>query len=203
MHPTAAAVASLIWPSGNHRSFEPPREHPSSLWESSIYLLNLPTRLPEDPKNHSPAPIARSWRATLSRPPAAHPSPAARRTPRPPAQAATFYTPRFASDAPVHLELLGYLRERLVAPNRRQRRPCPELRSMIPNRPSCHRPLRPRGRFRPPSGPRLHLPDCLDSWGHFSVQSAIFLFHFQLLSKLNFSISLDQKGPVRSIDDSQ
>ena len=49
MHPTAAAVASLIWPSGNHRRFEPLGEHPLSLWECSIYPLNSPTRFREDP----------------------------------------------------------------------------------------------------------------------------------------------------------
>ena len=41
-----------------------------------------------------------------------------------------------------------------------------ELPSVIPSRSSCDRRLRPCGRFRRPSGPRLHLPDCLDSWGH-------------------------------------
>src|SRR3990170_4240192 len=47
--PRAAAVASLNWPSGNHLSFEPPTKHPSSLGKRSIYPLNLPARLPEDP----------------------------------------------------------------------------------------------------------------------------------------------------------
>ena len=49
MHPTAAAVASLNWPSGNHLNFEHPRKQQSPLGESSIYPLNLPTRFPEDP----------------------------------------------------------------------------------------------------------------------------------------------------------
>ncbi|MSO23365.1 MAG: tetratricopeptide repeat protein [Acidobacteria bacterium] len=49
MYPTAAAVASLNWPSRNHLSFEQPRPPQSSLGECSIYPLKSPTRFREDP----------------------------------------------------------------------------------------------------------------------------------------------------------
>jgi len=51
MYPTAAAVASLHWPSRNHLSFEQPRKPQSSLGECSIYPLKSPTRFREDPVN--------------------------------------------------------------------------------------------------------------------------------------------------------
>jgi len=50
MYPTAAAVASLNWPSRNHLSFEQPRKPQSSLGECSIYPLKSPTRFREDPE---------------------------------------------------------------------------------------------------------------------------------------------------------
>ena len=49
MYPTAAAVASLNWPSRNHLSFEQPRPPQSSLGECPIYPLKSPTRFREDP----------------------------------------------------------------------------------------------------------------------------------------------------------
>ena len=45
----ASAGAALNGPSGNRLRFEPPRKRPFPLGVRSVYTLNLPTRLPEDP----------------------------------------------------------------------------------------------------------------------------------------------------------
>ncbi len=68
------------------------------------------------------------------------------------------------TEVPVHLEMLGHLGQRLVASNLRQRDPRLELPSVIPSLPSCNFPLRPCGRYRRPSGQRLHLSGCLNLW---------------------------------------
>ena len=44
---------------------------------------------------------------------------------------------------------------------------CLEFHPVIPSRLCCHPLLRPCGRFRRPSGQRLHLSGCLNSWDHF------------------------------------
>ena len=49
MRPITAAGAALNGPSGNRLRFEQPRKRPFPLGVRSVYALNLPTRLPEDP----------------------------------------------------------------------------------------------------------------------------------------------------------